>query len=203
MASRTPSCWPRSPSPSSHLSPEDVVYLDHDDGCVTLGLAYASFFFVQSYPIFQYLYLKGHISRMGASNGIVFRILNEANSASPHELDPPHLMRLQLLDDPLVDLSSIRHSQGFSFSNQHLDVNRQQDRFNSSSEARCSRQKLIIVGTEASPKRLNDRSKIFKQGSISLSAFDAIVSSTTTDLEVSLLLDKFRTRRFLKLRREA
>ena len=112
MASRTPSCWPRSPSPSSHLSPEDVVYLDHDDGCVTLGLAYASFFFVQSYPIFQYLYLKGHISRMGASNGIVFRILNEANSASPHELDPPHLMRLQLLDDPLVDLSSIRHSQG-------------------------------------------------------------------------------------------
>ena len=102
-----------------------------------------------------------------------------------------------------VSLSSIRHSQGFSFSNQHLDVNRQQDRFISSSDARCSRQKLIIVGTEASPKRLNDRSKIFKQGSISLSAFDAIVSSTTMDLEVSLLLDKFRTRRFLKLRREA
>ena len=43
-----------------------------------------------------------------------------------------------------VSLSSIRHSQGFSFSNQHLDVNRQQDRFISSSDARCLRQKLII-----------------------------------------------------------
>ena len=102
-----------------------------------------------------------------------------------------------------VGLSSIRHSQGFSFSNQHLDDKRQHDRLISSSDARCPRQKLIIVGTEASPNRLKDRFKIFKLGRISLSAFDAIVSSTSTDLEVSLLLDKFRTRRFSKLGREA